>query len=134
MFDSGEVLPGLNDTWTFMGANMMEWCVGLCVFVCIGACATTPAAAMPLMLGSWIGTTYTLAGVRKSFPDEERGTRNAVLTALGFPPPGIPAPAALQPRWSAAPLKELNEATRFRKLGFDQLFPSYCAQLEDPEF
>ena len=133
MFDDGDVLPGLNESWTFMGANAMEWCCGLCTFVCIGAVASTPAAAMPLMLASWVGTTYTLAAIRRSFPDEERGARNAMMTALGFPPPGIPAPAALQPVWSQARVMELHPESKFRKLGFEYLFPSHVRDLDDPE-
>ena len=133
MYDDGEVLPGLNETWTFLGANVMEWCVGLVVFLMIGGCARTPSSAMPAMMTGWIVTTTTLAATRRSFPDEERGTRNAVLTACGFPPPGIPAPSSIQPVWSAAPVQELPETSKFIALGFDQLFPSFQRDLEDPE-
>ncbi|MCB0344398.1 MAG: hypothetical protein KDD66_04750 [Bdellovibrionales bacterium] len=133
-FDDGEVLPGLNEPWTFMGANLMEWSVGLVVFLIIGQCARSPATAMPLMLTGWILTTTTLASVRRSFPDEEKGTRNACMTALGFPPPGIPAPSALQPIWSAAPMKELKQDCKFAKLGLERMFPSNQRALEDPEF
>lgn len=131
-YDDGEVLPGLNDNWTFLGANAMEWCVGLAVFLMIGSCARTPASAMPLMMMGWFATTFTLAGTRRTFPDEERGTRNAVMTACGFPPPDIPAPSSLQPVWSACPILELDKMTRFRQLGLDELFPSGQREFQDP--
>jgi hypothetical protein len=128
-YDNGEVLPGLNEQWTFMGANAMEWCVGLVVFVMIGSFARTPASAMPFMLGGWVLTTTTLATIRNMFPDQERGVRNAVMTACGFVPPGIPAPSALQPVWSGAPVKELKKEIKFVKLGLNNLFPSFREEL-----
>lgn len=123
-FDDGEVLPGLNEPWTFMGANAMEWCVGMVVFVMIGSFARTPASAMPFMLGGWVLTTTTLAATRNMFPDQERGVRNAVMTACGFPPPGIPAPAALQPVWSGAPKNKVSAKSKFTMLGLEEMFPS----------
>lgn len=132
-FDDGEVLPGLNESWTFMGANAMEWGVGVVVFVMIGSFARTPASAMPFMLGGWVLTTTTLATVRNLFPDQERGVRNAVMTACGFPPPGIPAPASLQPVWSASPIREVPRRTRFARLGLENLFPSFERNMTDPD-
>lgn len=132
-FDDGEVLQGLNETWTFMGANAMEWAVGLVVFLMIGSFARTPASAMPFMIIGWIVTTTTLATIRRMFPDEERGVRNAVLTACGFPPPGIPAPSGLQPVWSACPMKEIPDETHFSKLGLDRIFPSFRRDLTDAD-
>ena len=90
MQDSGDVLPGLDEPWTFMGANAMEWAVGLVVFLLIGSMSRTPASAMPLMMVGWLLTTSTLASTRRLYPDEQRGVRNAVMSACGFPPPGIP--------------------------------------------
>ncbi len=124
-YDNGEVLQGLNETWTFMGANMMEWACGLVVFMMISLFAATPARAMPFMLGGWIFTTTTLATVRRAYPDEERGVRNALSTACGFPPPGIPAPSSIQPIWSQVPLRELPQTCKFVKAELDQLFPSF---------
>lgn len=124
MQDNGEVLPGLNETWTFMGANAIEWACGMAVFLIISLFADTPVKAAPFMLTGWVFTTTSLASLRKSFPDEQRGVRNAIATACGFPPPGIPKPASLQPVWSAAPVRELREECRFRKLGLESLFTS----------
>jgi len=132
-FDSGEVLPGLNEPWTFMGANAMEWAVGIVVFILIGSLARTPASAMPLMIFGWVMTTATLASIRKMHPDEERGVRNALMTSAGFAPPGIPAPASLQPKWSATPLRKLDEESKFCKFGLDQIYPSFKRDLTDVE-
>ncbi|MCC6220689.1 MAG: hypothetical protein IT291_05540 [Deltaproteobacteria bacterium] len=121
-YDDGYVLQGLDDNWSFMGANAMEWAVGLVIFLMIGSFARSPASAMPLMIGGWILTTTTLASTRRNFPDEERGVRNAVMTACGFPPPGIPSPSLLQPVWSGAPMRELPQNCRFVQLGLEELF------------
>lgn len=131
-FDDGEVLQGLDENWTFMGANAMEWACGLVVFLLISLFADSPARAMPFMLLGWVLTTVTLAGLRKSFPDEERGVRNAVSTACGFPPPGIPMPSALQPIWSGAPLRAVPKKTKFVQLGLDQMFSTFERQFTDP--
>lgn len=127
-FDDGEVLQGLDEKWTFMGANAMEWACGLVVFLLISLFADSPARAMPFMLLGWVLTTTTLAALRRSFPDQERGVRNAVATACGFPPPGIPAPSALQPVWSGAPVKQLPEDCRLVEYGLDRMFPSFQRQ------
>jgi hypothetical protein len=132
-FDDGEVLQGLDENWTFMGANAMEWACGLVVFLLISLFADSPARAMPFMLLGWILTTTTLASLRRSFPDEERGVRNAVATACGFPPPGIPLPSCLQPVWSGAPAKKINPNTKFVEYGFDKMFPSFERQFEEAE-
>ena len=128
-FDDGEVLQGLDENWTFMGANAIEWASGLVVFMMISLFAESPGRAMPFMLAGWVLTTTTLASMRKSFPDEERGVRNALGTACGFPPPGIPKPAVMQPVWSPAPMKELSENCKFRKYGLDSLFVSMEAEI-----
>ena len=128
-FDDGEVLPGLNESWTFMGANAMEWACGLVVFLLISLFAESPARAMPFMLAGWVMTTVTLASLRKSFPDEQRGVRNAIGTACGFPPQDIPMPSSMQPVWSPAPLRDVPEDSKFAKLGLGQLFLSYEDQL-----
>ncbi len=135
-FDDGEVLQGLEEEWTFMGANAMEWACGLVVFIMISLFADSPARAMPFMLAGWVLTTTTLAGMRRGFPDEERGVRNAICVACGFPPPGIPTPAALQPVWSPAPLRGLPESAKFNQFGLDEMFPSFRRQFleADEEF
>lgn len=130
-FDNGEVLQGLDENWTFMGGNAMEWACGLVVFLLISLFADSPARAMPFMLLGWILTTTTLASLRRSFPDQERGVRNAVATACGFPPPGIPMPSSLQPVWSGSPAREVNPKSKFIQLGLNQLFPSFNRQYEE---
>jgi hypothetical protein len=129
--DDGEVLQGLNERWTFMGANAMEWACGLVVFLMISLFAATPGRAMPFMLIGWVLTTTSLASLRRSFPDEERGVRNAICAAAGVPPMGIPAPASLQPVWSQCPIRDLPENCKFKKLGLDLLFPSLTDQYLD---
>ena len=124
-FDSGEVLQGLSEEWSFLGANMMEWAAGLVVFITISLFANSPARAMPFMLAGWVTTTVSLATIRHMYPDQERGVRNALLTYCGFPPPGIPAPAKIQPIWSGAPVREVPQQSKFVKAKLDQMFPSF---------
>lgn len=130
--DDGEVLPRLNEPWTFMGAKAMEWMVGVVVFLGIGAFAS-PATAMPFMLAGWFMTTMTLAKLREKYPDEEKGLRNAAMSSIGIAPPDIPAPSAIQPMWSNAPLKEVPNEWKLKEYGLDTLFPSFQRQLEDDD-
>ena len=130
-YDDGEVLQGLDETWTFMGANAMEWACGLVVFFLISLFADSPARAMPFMLLGWVLTTTSLAALRRSFPDQERGVRNALAVACGLNPPSIPAPSSLQPVWSGCPLKEVPRKCKLRQMGLDDAFPSFQRQLTD---
>jgi hypothetical protein len=130
-FDDGEVLQGLDENWSFMGANAMEWGCALAVFMLISLFADSVARAMPFMLLGGIITAVTLASMRKSFPDQERGVRNAVSTFFGFPPPGIPAPSKLQPLWSSAPLREIPKNSRFIQLGLNHMFTTFERQLTE---
>ncbi len=132
-FDDGEVLQGLDEEWTFMGANAMEWACGLVVFVMISLFADSAARAMPFMLLGWVLTTTSLAAMRRGFPDQERGVRNAVCVACGFPPPGIPAPSAMQPVWSGCPVREVRSGSKYAELGLDKMFPSFQRQFTDAE-
>jgi hypothetical protein len=100
--DSGDVIPCLNEDWTFGGCKLFEWLAGL-----------TTAFLVILI---WIGTTLGMAMLRKKFPDEERGVRNMCMVACGFEPPGIPAPAKLQPRWSGGRIEILPESCNFQRL------------------
>ena len=133
MGDNGEVLQGLNERWTFIGANVIEWGCGLVVFMIISLFAETPGRAMPFMLVGGVLTTTSLASLRSSFPDEERGVRNALCAACGFPPVGIPAPASLQPVWSASPVRSLPETSNFVQLDLDLLHPSLMDHFFDDE-
>lgn len=132
-YDNGEILPGLNETWTFLGATMMEWASGFVVFILIGSMGRSPASAMPFMLIGWISMTVTLASLRKLFPDEERGLRNALMTACGLCPPNMPAPSRLQPRWSAAPLRSVPKKSKFAELELELLFPSFGEEQGETE-
>jgi hypothetical protein len=123
--DNGEVLQGIEEDWNFMGANVMEWSVGFVAFLLISLFARSPARAMPFMLAGGVLTTTTLAALRRTYPDAQRGLTNASLTACGFPPPGIPAPAVLQPVWSGAPLKMIREDSKFSKIGLNKILPSF---------
>lgn len=132
-FDSGEVLQGLEEEWTFMGANMMELICGAVVFLMIGTLAGSVVRAMPFMIAGFLATSLTLASLRRMFPDEHRGVRNMLTSACGIPPLDIPPPARLQPVWSASPMREVPSDTAFVKLGLDQVFPSFRENLEDAD-
>lgn len=129
--DNGEVLVGLEEDWTFLGANLAEWVAGLIVFLLISLFGASPTKVMPLMLAGWLITTVSLAGLRRSYPDEQRGLRNALMTWCGVPPTGIPAPSALQPVWSNCPVRELPADSEFMALGFDKMFPSFQRDLTE---
>lgn len=132
-FDSGEVLQGLDEDWTFLGANAMEWSSGLIVFLMISLFASSPARAMPFMLAGWILTTVNLAILRNSFPDQQKGVRNALTTACGVVPLDIPAPSKLQPLWSASPLREIPKNKMYSILQLEEVFPNFERQLTDPD-
>ena len=135
-FDSGEVLQGMDDPWTMLGATLMEWACGMIVFMLISLFATTPGRAMPFMLIGWIITTLSLASLRKMFPDQERGVGNAIMVSCGFPPLNIPLPSALQPYWSSAPLREVPQKWKMVKLGLNEIVPSFQRvelEVEDDE-
>jgi hypothetical protein len=117
VYDNGETLQGLDEEWNFMGANAIEWGCGVMVFMIISTCSKSMVTAMPIMLLGMLTTAYTLASLRKMFPDEHKGVANLAATACGFPPIFIPPPAKLQPLWSAAPVRDLPSDCRFMKLG-----------------
>src|SRR5262249_44466836 len=111
--------------WNFMGANIFEWGCGFMAFIIISLFAKNPVRAMPFMIGGSILTTTTLAAMRRTYPDEQRGLRNALLTACGFVPPGLPAPSSIQPVWSGAPMKTIPKDIKFTQLGLINMFPSF---------
>ena len=131
MGDNGEVLQRLNERWSFLGANATEWACGIAVFCMISLFGAQGAFArvMPFMLIGGILTPMILASLRVSFPDEERGVRNALSVACGFNPFGIPAPSSIQPVWSASPLKEVKQTSKFKQYGLDEIFPSHIEVL-----
>ena len=130
--DSGEEIPGLNEDWTLLGAKLMEWVSGLvmCMVVSeIFMLKTTKVA--PFLLMVLITTVFGLAALRRRFPDEERGIRNTAMVAMGLPPPGIPAPSAIEPRWSGAPVRGHEQTSYYEQLGLAGVFPN--ASAEDDE-
>ena len=133
--DSGEEIPGLNEDWNFLGANLSEWSAGLAMFfvsneILFGGKAAT---AMPALLAICVSTTIGLATLRKKFPDETRGVRNYFMTLCGFNPPGIPAPADLQSSWSGAPTKNLPNNCDFNSLKLAEIFPQSEEMDEEEE-
>lgn len=132
-YDNGEVLPGLNEPWTFAGANMIEWIVGVVVFLFIGAFSTNMARAVPLMIVGWVSTTLGLASMRSAFPDQERGLKNAFTVACGVSPLGLPAPSALRSIWSGAPVRELSPKCQFVKLGLYKIHPIWTREFKEDE-
>ncbi|MDZ4787216.1 MAG: hypothetical protein SGJ02_14175 [bacterium] len=118
--DNGEVILALNEDWNFAGANLPEWMSGFVVFLLASECFDKVSRSMPLLLVLWVTTTFLLAAARKSFPDEERGLRNAVTTALGFVPMGLPAPSKFRPAWSGAPAKVLADNSHYDTLRLDE--------------
>lgn len=120
--DNGEVIPGLNEDWTLGGAKLSEWIAGFMMFIIAGELLFDKVGrAMPQLMLIWICTTFGMAALRRNFPDEERGIRNSALTTVGIEPPGIPAPAALQPYWSGAPMREMEESAEFMALGLGEV-------------
>jgi hypothetical protein len=118
--DNGEVIPGLNEEWTLGGAKLFEWIAGFMMFIIASELFfTNTGRAMPQLMMIWMATTFGLAALRRTVPDEERGVRNKVMTALGIAPPGIPAPASLQPYWSGAPMRHMKKDSLFVELQLD---------------
>ena len=109
-----------------MGATMMEWSSGLVMFMIISLFCDSSTTGMPVMLLGLVVTTMTMASIRKAYPDEERGIRNALMSACGICPVDVPPPAFLQPVWSSSPIDELNPNCAFVTLGFGEIFPSVC--------
>ncbi len=132
-YDNGDVLPRLNEPWTFAGATLIEWCMGLVVFLLISTFSETPARAMPAMIIGWVCTTISLASLRNVFPDQERGVRNAFMTSCGFTPLGIPAPASIQPVWAATPVRKLSEESQFVQLGLDKTFDMFQREFNEDD-
>lgn len=117
--DDGHVIPALNEEWTFAGAKLMEWMAGVTTAFMASTAFEKPAHYMPLLVLIMIGTTLMLSTLRKKFPDEERGVMHLFMTNCGFAPPGIPAPARIQPRWSGGRISMLAEKCLYMQLELD---------------
>lgn len=129
--DNGQVIPGLSEDWTFLGAKLMEWISGFAMALIFSELFTASAVrSMPILLLVGVGTPLGLAALRKRFPDEERGIRNSLMVAIGIAPPGIPAPSAIQPIWSGAPIRFLREDCEFQKLHLEGIFRKGAGQEE----
>ena len=119
--DNGGVIPGLNESWTLGGAKLNEWIAGFTMFMVASELFfSSTATSMPQLMIIWVSTTFGMASLRRMYPDEERGLRNSVMTALGIEPPGIPAPAPLQPYWSGAPIQQQKPMSEYVQLGIEE--------------
>jgi len=115
--DDGTVIPDLDQKWTLGGAKVMEWAAGFIMFAICSELYSGPITRiMPALMIIWVSTTFSLAALRRKYPDEERGARNQIMVAFGFAPPGIPTPAAMQPFWSGGPVKKMKEGSYFEEL------------------
>ena len=119
--DNGHVIPGLNESWTLLGAKASEWMSGLVAFMLVYNLPDKPLRYMPVLLGVFVATAVGMAALRRRFPDEEKGMRNYAAMMIGIQPPGIPAPAYMQPIWSGAPLRALPEESEFMQLGLTEV-------------
>lgn len=132
--DNGEVIPGLNEDWTLGGAKLFEWIAGFMMFIIASELFFTNIGRnMPYLMIIWVTSTFGLAGIRRAFPDEERGIRNYCMTAMGMPPPGIPAPSALQPYWSGAPMRQMGQEREYTRLGLSEVFVTEEQEQESKE-
>lgn len=130
--DNGEVIPSLNEPWTMGGAKVSEWTSGFVMLIVFQEIFLDSSSRnMPFLLAIWLITTFGMAALRRSFPDEERGLANMCLTAVGIDPPGIPTPSALQPLWSGCPVRALPEDCDYIFLELDKLFESEEDEDED---
>lgn len=121
--DNGEVIPNLDVGWTFMGAKAPEWGAGVMMALMVSELMfTNPGQGMPVLIMVCFGTTLGMATLRASFPDEENGVRNYLMSLMGLAPPNLPPPAALQPIWSGAPIRELKKNCDFMRLELHNLF------------
>lgn len=132
--DDGYVIQGLNERWKFMGATLIEWGNGFVVFLIAGIPFSGQlGVGVPFMMVAGVSTAYGMAALRSAFPDQERGLANKACSLAGFPPIGVPAPSALQPFWSGTPLRGLPEGCRFKKLGLEEVLPSFQTLLQPDE-
>ncbi len=121
--DNGEVINGLNEGWTFIGANLTEWLAGFMMTLFIGsAFGISPVGGTPIFITTLAGITFGMAALRKQFPDGTRGVANSFMISMGLPPPGIPRPSSIQPLWSGGPIKQVSEKKDYSHLNLDEMF------------
>lgn len=131
--DDGYVIPSLNENWTFAGAKPMEWISGLMAALIFSELfVSNLGRSMPLVLMILVLVPILLATARKTYPDEERGLRNHLMSCLGLSPPDIPMPAILQPIWSGSPMRVMPEKCEFVQLGLELImFEERFKQFEE---
>lgn len=121
--DDGSVIQSLGDDWTFAGCKVMEWASGFVLALIVQETFfAKPTEGMPFFLSILIVVPQLLASLRRSYPDGETGIRNAFMVKCGLTPPGLPTPCDLQPEWSGAPIREMDEEKAFMTLGLDEVF------------
>ena len=121
--DNGEVIPNLDKPWEFMMARLHEWLAGMILaIICNEIFFTSATSAMPLLFAIMVISTYSFACARLKFADGTKGCVNWCCVKMGIVPQGIPAPSELQPVWSGAPIRRINEKTLYMQLGFDEFF------------
>ena len=126
-----EVIVALNERWTLAGATLMEWMSGFIMFILCSELTPSVTRSMPILLLIMVGTAFGLAGMRKKFPDEERGVRNWLMSLVGKAPIGIPAPSALQPYWSSAPIRKLKIGAHFDNLNLNEVINEHHKVKDD---
>ena len=131
--DDGYVIPSLNENWTFAGAKPMEWISGLMAALIFSELfVSNLGRQMPIVLLILVLVPLLLATARKTYPDEERGLRNHLMSIMGLSPPDIPMPAILQPIWSGSPMRVMPEDCEFTQLGLELvMFEERFKQFED---
>jgi hypothetical protein len=122
--DNGEEIQGLGDGWTFLGANALEWCAGVAMFLIVGEVFFKGKMnlGIPFMMIAAVTTTLSLVRLRKAFPDEEKGVVNHFCVKCGFSPPGVPTPSEFRQHWSGVPHGRLGKNSEFVKLGLNEVF------------
>jgi hypothetical protein len=131
--DNGEEIQGLDEEWTLAGAELFEWGAGFVMCMVASELFHLKGGAnAPIFMIILIGTTLGMAAMRRKFPDGKRGLRNKCMESMGLPPPGLPAPARIQPRWSGAPLREPETKTFFHKLNLEEALAFRNPEEENP--
>lgn len=134
MADSGEVIPNLDKPWEFLMARIHEWLAGIMIaLICNEVLFSSTSMSMPLIISIMILSTYGLAMARLKFADGTRGLVNWCSVQMGIPPIGIPLPSALQPVWSGAPARRVDQRSLFAQLGFEEFFAEKKAQILEKE-
>ncbi len=129
MADSGEVIPNLDKPWEFLMARLHEWIAGMIIGLITNELFfTSPSTSMPFIISIMVLSTYGIAMARLKFPDGTRGLVNWCSVQMGIPPIGIPLPSVMQPVWSGAPARRVDQRSLFAQLGFEEFFAEKKAE------